>query len=104
MSYIIVQTTTNDVKVANLITKILLTKRLCACIQQIDVLSSYIWNDEIIKSNEIQLSIKTKRSLYTKIEKVIKENSSYEVPQIIVIDITDGSKEYLDWMGSELRG
>ena len=42
--------------------------------------------------------MKSKESLYSEIEKEIKQYHSYETPQIIVIPIINGSKDYLDWI------
>jgi hypothetical protein len=42
--------------------------------------------------------IKTRKSLVPMISKVIKQNHPYEVPEIISFDISDGSKEYIDWI------
>ena len=40
---------------------------------------------------------------FKKIEAWIKENHSYEVPQIVAIPIIDGSSEYLDWIDNETK-
>ena len=39
----------------------------------------------------------------TEIEKVIIENHNYETPEIISYDITEGYKEYLDWIEKETK-
>ena len=45
--------------------------------------------------------IKTRKSLYKKVEKAIKENHPYEVPEIIAVSIAKGSKDYLKWLSNE---
>ena len=47
--------------------------------------------------------MKTKKSLFKEIEKRIKELHNYEVPEIAMIDIKDGSKEFLDWIEKETK-
>ena len=47
--------------------------------------------------------MKTKKELYKEIEKTIKENHSYEVPEIIAYDIMFASNEFLDWIDNETR-
>lgn len=42
--------------------------------------------------------IKTRKSLVPLVSKVIKQNHPYDVPEIISFDISDGSKEYIDWI------
>jgi periplasmic divalent cation tolerance protein len=45
------------------------------------------------------LFIKSKTALFDEIKAAIKENHSYEVPEIIQIPITDGLPEYIKWIG-----
>jgi len=33
----------------------------------------------------------------------IKENHSYEIPEIIATEIKDGSSDYLDWINNETK-
>ena len=47
--------------------------------------------------------MKSKKELFKEIEKVILENHSYEIPQLVAYDIVDGFKEYLDWIGEETK-
>jgi periplasmic divalent cation tolerance protein len=41
--------------------------------------------------------------LYEELEKTIRENHSYEVPEIIVMQIVSGNRSYLEWMNTELK-
>jgi periplasmic divalent cation tolerance protein len=34
---------------------------------------------------------------------LVKKLHSYEVPEIIALNIADGSREYLDWITSNVR-
>ena len=47
--------------------------------------------------------MKTKKVLYSDVEKVILENHSYEVPQIVAYDIDMGYSEYLKWINEETK-
>ena len=60
--------------------------------------SFYKWNGKIQKDREKLLFIKTKNSLYKKIEQEIKKLHDYEIPEIIKIDISDGLPSYLSWI------
>lgn len=42
--------------------------------------------------------MKTKRRLFNRVEKVIKENHSYEVAEIIAVPIAKGSREFFKWI------
>ncbi|OQB43738.1 MAG: Divalent-cation tolerance protein CutA [bacterium ADurb.Bin157] len=47
------------------------------------------------------LLIKTKDSAYNLVEKIIRENHSYEVCEIVKLPVESGYKPYLDWIESE---
>lgn len=81
----------------------LITSRISACINSFDVKSTYIWKGKIEKDEERMLVIKTKMDKYKEVEKKIKENHSYEVPEIICIEIKDGYDDYLKWIDSVIE-
>lgn len=99
----IVQTTCKDMDEAKKIAKILLKKRLAACIQISNVVSLYTWNNKLCDDNEKLLSIKTKKKNFKKIQREIKENHSYDLPEIISIDIENVSKEYKKFIGENTK-
>jgi len=103
MKLAIVQTTCEDINEAKKIAKILLDEKLAACIQISDVQSLYIWKDKLCNDNEKLLSIKTKKKNFKKIQRKIKENHSYDLPEIILIDIEDASKEYKKFIGENAK-
>lgn len=94
MKAIIVQTTTNNIKEAKKIAKILLEKNLAACIHVSAVDSLYTWNNEFCEEVEYLLNIKTKKENFKKIKRKIKELHSYHVPEIVSFKINELSKEY----------
>lgn len=99
----IIQTTCKDINEAKKIAKILLKNKLAACIQIVDIESLYIWNKELCQDKEKLLSIKTKIKHFKKIKRKIKENHSYDLPEIIQINIENGSKEYLKFIGENTK-
>lgn len=99
MKMIIVQTTTDNKKEAKKIAKVLLKNKLCACVQISKVKSFYYWNGKLCEDKERILSIKTKKSCFKKIQRKIKENHSYDLPEIIAIPIKKSSKEYKNFVG-----
>ena len=94
MSYIIVQTTCSGKKEAKEIARNLIEKKLVACIQMSEIESFYLWQDKLCEDEEMLLSIKTKKENFKKIKSKIKELHSYDVPEIISINIDNASKEY----------
>lgn len=103
MKAVIIQTTCGSSIEAKNIAKVLIELRLAACIQISEVESFYSWNDEFQCDNEILLNIKTKKENFTKIKSKIKELHSYDVPEIIQIDISDASKKYLKFIDKNTK-
>jgi len=98
MSYTIILTTVEKNEDAKKIAKSLLQEKLAACIQINKIDSIYNWKDKIYEDNEFLLYIKAPKKNYEKIEKLILKIHPYELPQITMIDITKGYKNYLKWI------
>ena len=96
--YIMVITTCVDRESARAISKLLVERRLAACVQMMPVESVYTWQGSICEDNETALIIKSKAALFEEISLTIKEKHSYEIPEIVQIPITDGLPEYLNWI------
>jgi periplasmic divalent cation tolerance protein len=47
--------------------------------------------------------MKSRRDLFDKLTETVKALHSYEVPEILVLPIVGGSKDYLAWLGSCLQ-
>ena len=99
--YCIVLTTCASQEEADRIAGLLLEKRAVACVQMKPISSHYRWKGKIERAEEIHLLIKTTDALYPQVESLIREYHSYEVPQIVKVQITNGLKEYLDWISEE---
>ena len=97
--YSTIITTCPDKNSAKKIANLLVENRLVACVQMFPIESVYRWKNEICNENEIVLFMKSKPEMFDKIVATIKENHTYEVPEIIQVPITDGWTEYLKWIG-----
>jgi len=101
--FIVVLVTVTSKAEAEKISKALLKKKLAACVNIVSGITSFFnWKGKIEKSNELLLVIKTRESLFKKLEKEVKANHSYTVPEIIALPILEGSKKYMGWLNSEL--
>lgn len=96
--YAIVTTTNVSNEETEKIAITLLEKKLAACVQVLPIKSYYTWKDKLNIETENLLIIKCKQSDFAEVEKCIKENHSYEVPEIVMMPIEEGSKEYLNWI------
>ena len=102
---IVVLVTCGSKKEARKIAQALVERRLAACVQEIGVpvRSIYRWKGRVESANEVLLLIKTSRKRFSAVSTLVKKLHSYEVPEIIALNIADGSREYLDWITSNVR-
>lgn len=104
VEYNLILCTVNTRDLANNIAKSLVSEKLAACVNISDNITSiYSWDDKIVEDNEILLIIKSKKNLFTKVEAKIKQLHTYDVPEIISIDIQDGSNDYLKWLNQSVQ-
>jgi periplasmic divalent cation tolerance protein len=97
--YSIVLTAVDSYDLAHQISQALVENKLAACVQVIGPISStYSWKGSIQTESEWLCLIKTRQDLLEDVEKAVSEMHSYEVPEVIAIDIVDGSEKYLAWM------
>jgi periplasmic divalent cation tolerance protein len=90
---------------AALLAKSLVEKRLAACANLIPGISSwYWWEGRVNQDQEVLLMIKTSRDKFAALEKEVLRLHSYAVPEIIAVQIVEGSKNYLNWIEESLRG
>lgn len=94
----IVLTTTDRKENASLIAETLLKDKLAACVQIDKVESFFYYEASYRQTNEFRLMIKALSDNYKLIEESIKFNHSYQLPQIIKLDIVDGLPEYIEWV------
>ncbi|MBK6548501.1 MAG: divalent-cation tolerance protein CutA [Arcobacter sp.] len=98
MKAVIVQTTTSNKEEAKNIAKILIQDKLAACVQLKDIESLYNWDGKLCCERETLLSIKTKKELFSKVKSKILELHSYDTPEIIELDISNISEDYLKFI------
>jgi len=102
MQYIVVFITTANKKEAEKISRVLLDSRLIACANIVrGVDSLFWWKGKKERSRECLLIVKTRKTLFNKLVKMVRKEHSYDVPEIIAIPIISGHKPYLDWIKKE---
>jgi len=100
---IMIMITSDSEQEAKTIIEKLLKNRLIACGNLIGpISSSFWWKDCIETSKEYLILLKSRKDLFNKIEKEVLRLHSYEVPEMIVFPIIDGSKDYLKWINTSL--
>lgn len=101
MQEILVMTNMSNLDDAKAMARDLVAKKLCACVNiNSKCHSIYSWQDNIEEAEEYTLLVKTNADKYAALEQAIKALHKYELPEIIAIDISQGSSEYLNWISS----
>lgn len=101
---IIISTTCPDKDTAVKIAKLLLKDNKAACVQILPSMESYyIWNDDITHDSEILLLIKTVKSHFETVEKLILMHHPYDVPQILSLKIDDIHSPYENWLKNAIN-
>lgn len=84
--------------------KYLVEQRLAACVNIIPMMQSwYWWEDKVTQDNEVLIIIKTSRKKFSKLEKEVVRLHSYAVPEVVALQIVEGSSNYLNWIDSSLQ-
>lgn len=97
--YISVFCTVPDEAAAEKISESLVDKGLVACVNIIPGLKSvYKWNNELCRSSEILLLMKSRAAIFNELKAEILKIHPYQVPEIISMEISDGHIPYLSWI------
>jgi periplasmic divalent cation tolerance protein len=103
MEYVVIFITAPDEEEAARIARTIVEERLAGCVNIIKgVRSIYSWEGKVEDEDEVLMVVKTKKTLFSAVEKRVKELHSYSVPEIISIPLIEGSEEYLKWLKHEL--
>lgn len=87
---------------AERLAEILINGRLAACVQILpEITSFYHWQGKIERGSEVLILAKTTIDKFPEMEKVVRENHSYEVPEIIAVPSEAVSAPYLAWLKAE---
>lgn len=102
-SYIQVFITIDKREEADMLSRLLVDKRLAACVQVVGpITSTYRWKGKVEQSEEWLCIAKSREGLFNELERVVMENHSYDVPEILAIPVTAGSKSYLKWLDEQI--
>ncbi|WWO95396.1 MAG: divalent cation tolerance protein CutA [Candidatus Dasytiphilus stammeri] len=87
------------IKLAN---KLLAIKRAACITYWLNTKSLYYWNDQLQKTTEVQMLIKSNSLHEKELLQIIKNMHPYEIPEILVLPIIQGNEQYLLWLDRSL--
>jgi len=98
-SHVVIFVTVESEEQARRISDALLRKKLIACANIIkDVQSFFWWRGKVDHSEELMLIMKSREELLGEIVRLVKENHSYKVPEVVALRIVGGNPDYLRWI------
>ncbi|MFI5395461.1 MAG: divalent-cation tolerance protein CutA [Candidatus Binatia bacterium] len=101
---IIVLVTVGSPEEGECIARALVDERLAACVNLVGpIKSTYRWQGEITRDEELLLVIKTRAALFAEVEARVKALHSYGTPEVIALPITAGAQAYLEWLRAETQ-
>jgi periplasmic divalent cation tolerance protein len=99
----IVLTTAGSQDEARKIAHALVERKLAACVNVIPQIESiYRWQGKVESAKECLLIVKTQSSAFTRVRDAIRELHSYELPECLLLEIADGSTDYLSWIAANV--
>ena len=97
--YVIAFVTTSCLAEAERIATVLVETRLAASVNIIpEVTSVYRWQGKVETNTEAKLIIKTSAQVVSELTKTVTDLHSYEVCEVTVVPIVEGSTDYLAWI------
>jgi periplasmic divalent cation tolerance protein len=102
---VLVLTTVPDEERGETIARALVDEGLAACVNVGAAMTSvYRWKGAVERATEHQVVIKTLRSRVPAIEARVAALHPYDVPEFLVVDVSGGSAQYLEWIRVETAG
>jgi len=99
MNPVLIYSTTDSREEARTIGNELVKNKIAACVNIIpNVESIYNWQNELHQDSEFLLIIKTDAKFKNDIQNMFEKIHSYDLPELIMINIQDSSAHYLRWM------
>jgi len=99
---VFVYTTYPSVVEAERAGRLIVERRLAACVNILPgMISHYWWQGTIERAEEVVMIIKTRASLADAVRDAVKENHSYTTPAVLYLPLEGGDLAYLGWLMAE---
>ena len=95
-------TTVPNQLLAEQIAKALIERKLAACVSIKEIKSIYKWQGTIEENKEYELTIKSLSENLNELTIFLKENITYEVPELIY-KIFDSENSYFQWIKESIN-
>lgn len=105
MKALVVLTTVANMEEAESLAKGIVEAKLAACVQVLPQMRSYYyWEGAVQGEAEHLLLIKTVAEKYDELEAFIRNNHSYDVPEVVALNVEKISDPYFNWLVGYVNG
>ncbi len=95
----VVLVTAPDMDTAERLAERLVDERLAACANLVPgVVSIYRWDEQVQRDDEVLIVLKTEQEQVDGLRERVVTLHPYDVPEVVVLPITDGHAPYLEWL------
>src|SRR5262245_46659619 len=88
---------------ADVLAQELVNRRLAACVQAMPIRSTYSWEGELRRDDEVLVLVKTAADRVDDVRAAVTEIHDYEVPEVLVVPVTDADPPYARWVVEATR-
>jgi|SRR5688572_30975085 len=81
--------------------RLLVTRRLAACVNLVPLSSVYRWRGKIESAREVLLVLKTTAGRLRELERCVRGEHPYECPEFVVLAPPHVASDYLRWLVDE---
>ncbi len=99
---VFVYTTCVDKNEAETLGKLIIDKKLGACVDYWPINSMYNWKGALRHLSQVMLSIATFENHLEDVNDLISKHHSYSVPMIAGVDVRRINRAYREWMMAEV--
>jgi periplasmic divalent cation tolerance protein len=99
---VVVLCTCPDGETARRLAAGLVEARLAACVNILpEIRSIYRWQGETCDEAEVLMIAKTTVRGYPELERWLREQHPYDLPEVLALPVAAGSRGYLEWVARE---
>ena len=85
------------------IARALVTERLAACVNIVPAVHSiFRWEGKLVDEDEVLLLVKSSQAAFARLEARVGQLHSYDVPEIIAVDLARASQAYQAFLGRNI--
>ncbi len=99
---VFIHTTCANKEEAEALGKLIIDKKLGACVHCWPINSMYNWQGEFKKMEEVMIVIATFESNLEDVNDIISQHHSYSTPMIAGVDVRRINRAYKEWMTEEI--